>query len=113
MATILLVEPEASVRKVLKFILERTYGHTVLEATHAAEAFVLYKSHKVDLVLTAITLEGLSGTDLVRRVREDDPKAKVLMMALTDEKYAPEGVPVLFRPFQPETLEAAVQDALR
>ncbi|WP_411852379.1 response regulator [Stenotrophomonas sp. LGBM10] len=77
-ATILYVEDSRVVAEATKRMLERQ-GLNVLHVLTAEEAFALLtaeslgrSSHRIDLVLTDVTLKGeLSGRDVVQRVRVD------------------------------------------
>ncbi|WP_312236221.1 response regulator [Stenotrophomonas sp.] len=77
-ATILYVEDSRVVAEATKRMLERQ-GLRVLHVMTAEEAFALLtaeslgrSSHRIDLVLTDVTLKGeLSGLDVVERVRVD------------------------------------------
>lgn len=77
-ATILYVEDSRVVAEATKRMLERQ-GLRVLHVMTAEEAFALLtaeslgrSSHRIDLVLTDVTLKGeLSGRDVVERVRVD------------------------------------------
>lgn len=77
-ATILYVEDSRVVAEATKRVLERQ-GLNVLHVLTAEDAFALLtaeslgrSSHRIDLVLTDVTLKGeLSGRDVVQRVRVD------------------------------------------
>ena len=77
-ATILYVEDSRVVAEATKRMLERQ-GLNVLHVLTAEDAFALLtaeslgrNSHRIDLVLTDVTLKGeLSGRDVVQRVRVD------------------------------------------
>jgi CheY-like chemotaxis protein len=77
-ATILYVEDSRVVAEATKRMLERQ-GLNVLHVLTAEDAFALLtaeslgrSSHRIDLVLTDVTLKGeLSGRDVVQRVRVD------------------------------------------
>ncbi len=77
-ATILYVEDSRVVAEATKRMLERQ-GLNVLHVLSAEDAFALLtaeslgrSSHRIDLVLTDVTLKGeLSGRDVVQRVRVD------------------------------------------
>jgi len=77
--TILMVEDEASVRRVGALILRRL-GYTVVEARDGYEALKLLDSHEgaVHLLFTDVVLPGLGGRDLANRVRAERPGIKVL-----------------------------------
>ncbi len=81
--TILAVEDEAALRRIVKTVLER-YGYRVLMAGNGAEALDLWRKHgaSVDLLLTDLVMpHGISGWDLATRLRAERPDLKVLVMS--------------------------------
>jgi CheY-like chemotaxis protein len=78
--TILLVEDEASVRKLTRVILERN-GYRVVEAAHGVEALQIWKQYAgpIHLLMTDIVMpEGIGGRELAVRLREHTPDLRVL-----------------------------------
>ncbi|MEW5851907.1 MAG: response regulator [Myxococcota bacterium] len=78
-ATILVVEDEDVVRRILAAILQ-DLGHTVLEARDGEEATGLLDQHVVDLLISDKNLPGISGLDLMRACKEKRPDAEVIMV---------------------------------
>ncbi|MGA4579548.1 PAS domain S-box protein [Limisphaera sp. VF-2] len=118
--TILLVEDEDKVRAMARTVLQAR-GYTVLEATDARAALVLWESlgNKVDLVLSDMIMPGgLTGAELVERLRRERPGLKALLMSgypgevATYEKHLRPGDRILPKPFGPMTLARAVRDCL-
>lgn len=86
--TILAVEDEAALRRIVKTVLER-YGYRVLMAGNGAEALELWREHgaEVDLLLTDLIMpHGISGWDLAKRLRAERAGLKVLVMSGYDPK---------------------------
>lgn len=81
-ATILLVEDEASVREVLAKSLQSA-GYTVLTSVSGDDAFRRFKDlGKVDLLLTDIVMPGeLQGTHLARKLRELEQDLPVIFLS--------------------------------
>jgi CheY-like chemotaxis protein len=78
--TILLVEDELGVRKLVTTCLERC-GYRVLTACDGREAMELWQSHQneIDLLFTDIVMPGgISGRQLAERLRADKPNLMVL-----------------------------------
>ncbi len=78
--TILLAEDEELVRLVAHRLLTR-HGYRVIEAHSGRHAIELRAEHspEIDLLLTDIVMpEGVSGTELAVRLREDRPDLKVV-----------------------------------
>ena len=85
--TILLVEDEDSVRKLVKRVL-RKRGYTVLEARDGDEAFAVARNHTghIDLVLTDLVMPRMSGRELAAELAKLRPAARILFMSgYTDE----------------------------
>ena len=66
--TILLVDDEDSVRKVLAFPLERD-GYVVIQAADGEEALERFAAQPVDLVVLDIMLPKLDGLEVCKRLR--------------------------------------------
>lgn len=117
--TVLLVDDERSVRALTQRLLLRG-GYQVLVASSPEEALQVFASdpESIDLLLTDVLMPGMSGLELAERVRELKPGLRILYMSGNpggvidpDETLAP-GMTFLAKPFQAQTLTAAVQDAL-
>jgi len=67
-STILLVDDEEAVRKVLTFPLERD-GYTVIQASDGEEALRRFDDADVDLVVLDVMLPRLDGLEVCRRLR--------------------------------------------
>ncbi|MBX9608480.1 MAG: PAS domain S-box protein, partial [Gammaproteobacteria bacterium] len=78
--TVLLVEDEATVRKLTRELLEND-GYHVLEAADAEEALALALRHDFDLLLTDVVMPRMKGPELAQRLREQRPSLPVLFMS--------------------------------
>ncbi len=58
----------------------------VKEALNGAEAFDFISSNEVDLVITDISMPGMSGTELTKKIKQDFPNVKVLVLSMFKEK---------------------------
>jgi CheY-like chemotaxis protein len=116
--TILLVEDEASVRRLAKRILTQQ-GYRVLEASDGAVALRVAAGHvgEIDLVLTDVAMPNLGGRGLVEELKELSPGMRVLFMSgypkdeIFPDKRA-NAVPYLQKPFTGESLLSEVRSAL-
>ena len=111
-ATVLLVEDEVQVRRLVRRILEGA-GHEVFTAEDAEKALQLWPeiAEAVDLVVTDVVMPGRNGPELVRRLREGRPDLPTLYIsAYRGEHESPTEGPnsrFLAKPFAPgELLEA-------
>ena len=77
---ILIVDDEESLRLTFKMFLSREgYGPVEVAATYD-EALEQIKSHEFDLIISDIVLEGNSGIDILRRVREGGHRCPMVMV---------------------------------
>jgi DNA-binding response OmpR family regulator len=82
--TILLVDDEDSVRKVLAFPLERD-GYTVVQAADGEEALERFAAQPVDLVVLDIMLPKLDGLEVCKRLRATSSVPIIMLTARDDE----------------------------
>jgi PAS domain S-box-containing protein len=89
-------------------------GHTVIEATSAAEALELLDAQKVDLVVTDQAMPRMTGTDLVNAARAKFPALRFVLA--TGYAELPSGAATnltrLSKPFDQNDLEAAIARAM-
>lgn len=78
MAKILIVDDSGMSRRTLRRILEPA-GHQVAEAEDGITALEGYFINKPDLVLLDLTMSGMYGVDVLSRLRELDPAARVIV----------------------------------
>jgi len=117
--TILLVEDEDGVRRVASRALVRA-GYTVLEAASGPDALAIVAGHgaPVDLVVTDVVMPGMTGLELVERLRAAAPGQRVLYVSGYAEEDmrgrgpTPQGREILQKPFAPSGLVEAVRRAL-
>ena len=82
--TILLVDDEDAVRKVLAFPLEKD-GYEVVQAADGAEALERFADREVDLVVLDIMLPRLDGLEVCRRLRATSNVPIIMLTARDDE----------------------------
>ena len=116
--TILLVDDEEGVRKLMQAVLNDG-GYTVIEAANGSAALAAYEknSHKIDLVLTDVVMPQMSGMELGERLAEKNPDLPLLYMSGYRDSpvNSPPGQPAkafLNKPFTPDTLLAKVREVL-
>jgi len=78
MAKILVVDDSGMSRRSLRKILE-TAGHQVIEAQDGIAALELFFIDKPEVVLLDLTMGGLYGVDVLKKMREMDPAARVIV----------------------------------
>ncbi|MPW22209.1 response regulator [Paraburkholderia sp. CNPSo 3157] len=86
MIRILIADDHAIVRGGLRQIIATTSDIVVAaEAAQGAEVVDKLRSCVVDLLLLDMTMPGISGVDLIRRVRAEQPALPVLVLSIHDE----------------------------
>jgi two-component system chemotaxis response regulator CheY len=78
MAKILIVDDSSLARRILRNILEPA-AHQVTEAADGIAALEQYFLDKPDLVLLDLTMAGMHGLDVLAKLREMDPRARVIV----------------------------------
>ncbi len=117
--TILLVEDEAPVRRLVRRALER-HGYRVEEAAGGEEAVrrVADEGLEFDLVVTDVVMPRLSGPEMVDLLRAGRPALKAVFMsgyaesAVVRRGVIPAGTAFLQKPFDSEELLAKVREVL-
>jgi PAS domain S-box-containing protein len=116
---ILVAEDDDALRRLAQANLEEL-GYTVLAASDGLDALEIEDDFegRIDLLLSDVVMPGLGGFDLVRTIKQTRPDIKVLLIsgypARGDLKQIdpPEGVHVLQKPLDPQTLARSIRDAL-
>lgn len=117
--TILVVEDQEPLRKLVKEILEG-YGYRVLTAANGGEALWEAERHAgpIQMMLTDVVMLGMTGRELADRLKPVRPGMKVLYMSgYTDNVVVHRGivdlgVAYLQKPFSPDVLGAKVREVL-
>jgi CheY-like chemotaxis protein len=118
-ASILLVEDDEGVRRLTRRVLEQ-YGFQAVEARGGEEALDLLRNDepRIDAIVTDVVMPGMSGTELVERVREERPEIPVVYLSGYTGEEVSEQVRnhhkqvFLQKPFSPDALAAALEDLL-
>jgi DNA-binding NarL/FixJ family response regulator len=81
--SILLVDDHPIVREGYRRLLDMRPRFSVCaEAEDVTQAYVAYKAHQPDVVIMDLTLLGASGIEALRRIREYDKDAKILIFTM-------------------------------
>ena len=83
-STILLVDDEDSVQKLLAYPLERD-GFRVIQARDGEEALRRFADEDVDLVVLDIMLPRLDGLEVCKRLRAESTVPIIMLTARDDE----------------------------
>lgn len=76
---VLIVDDAVFMRMKLKDILEKDGYEVVAEAQNGIEAIEKYKQEMPDIVTLDITMPEMDGIEALKRIKEIDPAAKVIM----------------------------------
>ncbi len=87
---ILIADDHAIVREGLRRVLENTSSEwSVVEASTGFEALEQLRRQSFDLAIFDLSMPGLSGLDLLRRVRGDSQRLPVLILSMhSEDQYA-------------------------
>jgi len=115
---ILIVDDELIMRESLAGWLERD-GHEVEKASSGEECLELLKKSRFDILLVDIKMEGMSGLDLLKCVKESDPDVDIVMItaygsiATAIEAMKNGAYDYLLKPFDPEELGILIEKIIR
>ncbi|MBL7212654.1 MAG: sigma-54-dependent Fis family transcriptional regulator [Desulfobacteraceae bacterium] len=110
---ILVVDDELIMRESLAGWLYRD-GYDVKTVGSGEEALERLKGTRFDILLVDIKMEGISGLDLLRQVKEDDPDVAVVMItaygsiSTAIEAMKNGAFDYLLKPFDPEALGVVI-----
>ena len=85
MPRILVIDDNAAIRELLRFILEEE-GYEVIEAADGAEGLQRYLSAPTDLVITDLQMPGMDGLELLQALRRVVPTP--VLMAISGDQEA-------------------------
>ena len=111
--TIALVEDDDLIRTSTAEIL-KDLGHAVIEAADAEAALHALAGCRADVLITDVTLPGLSGVELARRARERWRSLSIVFASGDPAAAASSGIDdaiALSKPFTPDGLIAALEKA--
>jgi CheY-like chemotaxis protein len=93
---ILLVDDNHDGLLVRRTVLEEQ-GYCVTVAANGVEALEIFTSSHFDVVVTSHSMRSMGGVDLIRRIREVKPQARVVLLSgeplgLTEEKTGADAI---------------------
>jgi DNA-binding response OmpR family regulator len=116
--TILVIDDESGIRKVMDRLLKHLGFETLLAAngTDGVRVFDAF-APDIGLVLLDWNLPGASGKDTLAMLLERRPDLRVILVtgapeAMTDENATQDTVSILLKPFTPTELSMAVRTVL-
>ncbi len=111
---ILLADDHPAVRSTTAGLLQEL-GHSVTDASGGVEILALVENapDAFDLIVTDYAMPTLSGTELVRRIREICPGMPAIIVTgyadITTISNRPEDVILLSKPFAPQEIDQAIR----
>ncbi|HVY29647.1 MAG TPA: sigma-54 dependent transcriptional regulator [Polyangiaceae bacterium] len=115
---ILIVDDQSSARRSLASILERE-GYQITQAENGFRALAAFNALTPALTITDLTMPGMNGIELLRRIKQRDPTAGVVLLTGFGEvdsavEAMREGaLDYLRKPFDAGRLLRVVENALR
>jgi two-component system chemotaxis response regulator CheY len=86
MSRILIVDDSRTSRKILRNILEAA-GHTIAgEAMDGQDGINKYKALSPDIVTLDITMPIMDGLEALKRIRTEDPEARIIMVTAAGQQ---------------------------
>jgi DNA-binding NtrC family response regulator len=111
---ILIVDDELVMRESLAGWLERD-GHLIETAKSGEEALAKLKATRFDILLVDIKMEGISGLEVLKQVKADDPDVEIVMItafgsiATAIEAIKNGAYDYLLKPFDPNELGLLIE----
>ncbi len=115
--TILVVDDEASIRRILETRLSMI-GYTVITACDGLEALEAFRNSPPDLVVLDVMMPKLDGYGVCQELRKESDVPIVMLTALGDVADRITGLELgaddyVVKPFSPKELEARIRCVLR
>ncbi len=118
MARVLVVDDDASLRRILEYNLAQE-GYAVATAASGEDALERLEKATFELVVTDIKMPGMDGMDLLRRIKAESPETQVIVITafgtieMAVEAMKAGAAEYITKPFNRDELRLAVRKALR
>jgi len=114
---ILVVDDQATMRKIIKNILGQLGFKNIIEADDGTTAWEILQKEPVDLIISDWNMPKMSGLELLKKVRGDDKLKDTPFLMVTAEaqkEYIIEAAKYrvsqyIVKPFTPETLKEKLE----
>ncbi|MBN3909361.1 MAG: response regulator transcription factor [Nostoc sp. NMS1] len=115
--TILVVDDEASIRRILQTRLEMI-GYNVVQASDGEEALSAFRKETPDLIVLDVMMPKLDGYGVCQEIRKQSDVPIIMLTALGDVADRITGLELgaddyMTKPFSPKELEARICSLLR
>ncbi len=119
MTTVLIVDDEPDIRRLVSFSLKR-HGFEIIEAADGLSACAMAEAQRPDLILMDVMMPVMNGFEAVRRLKENEATAEipVVMLSAKSQVYEQEqglesgAVEYIIKPFTPAQLVEQVTQQL-
>ena len=115
---ILICDDAAFMRMMIKDILTKNGYNVAAEAENGAKAVEKYQETKLDLVLMDITMPEMDGIQALKKIKQIDPNASVVMcsamgqQAMVIEAIQSGAKDFIVKPFQADRVLEAIKKIL-
>ena len=115
MARVLVVDDAVFMRMTIRKMIELEGYEVVGEAGNGVEAVQKYMEAQPDVVMLDITMPEMNGIDALKRIKEFDPKAKVIMcsamgqQAMVAQAIQSGAKDFIVKPFEKDRVLAALK----
>lgn len=117
--SVLIVDDSRASRMLIRYTLSDLPDiQNISEADGGEDALALYQDSPYDLVLLDLTMEGMDGFSTLAKLKQVDPKVKVLIVSADIQKKARErvfalgAVDFVNKPFDKQQLKDLVHNVL-
>ena len=86
---ILIVDDSAFSRSIMKKAIQ-SMGYEIIQASNGKEAITVYQAEKPDAVTMDLLMPDMDGMDAVRKIRENDPDARIIICSTDKQKFRQE-----------------------
>jgi len=83
---VLIIDDSTVTRKSLRDFFSSLQRFDIHEAENAEEGYSSYRKILPDLVTMDITMKGMNGVELTRKLMEEFPAAKIVMVSASDQQ---------------------------
>ncbi len=114
--TLLIVDDDEGPRKSLEVVFRNLYH--VIAASNGEDALELAKQHSVDVAILDIRMTGMSGIELLEKLKANDPSIEAMMLTGYEtietirQALRFGACDYLSKPYDVETIRAAVANAI-
>jgi two-component system chemotaxis response regulator CheY len=118
MAKLLITDDAAFMRMTLKKMVTDAGYEVVAEAENGLRAVELFEEHRPDIVTMDITMPEMNGIEALEKIKQIDPKAKVLMCSAMGQQnmvvdaIQKGAIDFIVKPFDQNRIKEALEKAL-